>query len=385
MEIKVKEIGSVEQKSRQEIEKELLEKHEEKFADNKEEEVVVETVDTITPEATEQTDQAEPVSESNEEAEEIIETPSAELTEDQVLSFIEKRYGKEISSFDELLSQRNANDDIPEDVANFLKYKNETGRSIQDYVKLQQNFDEMPDDTLLRNFYNITEEGLDSEDIDFLLEEFEYDDEVDEKSEIRKKKVAKKKALSQAKAYFRKQQDAYKQPLESKGTANLADNEDYQKLMKWYDDAMKHNDVAKAQRTNFLEKTDKFFNNEFKGFKFTIGDKEIMYTVQSPSEMKNKQSEIREFINQHTDEKGEIVDVAAYHKGMALAMNPDKFAQFFYEQGKAEATEDVMRKTKNIKMETRNTPEVVSKGGMKIKSLNTGSGKGLKIRSIKKK
>ena len=385
MEIKVKEVGSVEQKSRQEIEKELLEKHEEKFADNNTEETVVETVDTITPETTEQTDQADPVSESNEEAEEIIETPSAELTEDQVLSFIEKRYGKEISSFDELLSERNANDDIPEDVANFLKYKNETGRSIQDYVKLQQNFDEMPDDTLLRNFYEVNEEGLDSEDIDFLLEEFEYDEEVDEKSEIRKKKVAKKKALSQAKAYFRKQQDAYKQPLESKGTANLADNEDYQKLMKWYDDAMKHNDVAKAQRTSFLEKTDKFFNNEFKGFKFTIGDKEIMYTVQSPSEMKNKQSEIREFINQHTDETGEIVDVAAYHKGIALAMNPDKFAQFFYEQGKAEATEDVMRKTKNIKMETRNTPEVVSKGGMKIKSLNTGSGKGLKIRSIKKK
>ena len=390
MEIKVKEIGSKEQKSRQEIEAELLRKHEEKFEDSAEETEIekVEAVDTIA-EPTEETAETEPNNEAEEATEEtveeIIETPSAELTEEEVLSFIGKRYGKDISSFDELLAEREVQEDIPEDVAKFLQYKKDTGRSLQDYVKLQQNFDEMPDDTLLRNFYSITEEGLDSDDIDFLLEEFEYDEDVDEQSEIRKKKVAKKKALSQAKAYFRKQQDAYKQPLESRGTANLEDNEDYQKLMKWYDDAMKSNDIASKQREAFLERTNKFFSNEFKGFKFNIGEKEIMYTVKSPSEMRNKQSEIREFINQHTDEKGEVIDVASYHKGMALAMNPDKFAQFFYEQGKAEATEDVMRKTKNIKMETRNTPEVASKGGMRIKSMNTSSGKGLKIRSIKKK
>jgi hypothetical protein len=384
MEIKVKAVDSEEPKSTQQIEAELLQKHEEKYADSDSEETTVETINTS--ESTEnETVQAEPVNEINEEAEEILETTSTELSEEQVLSYIKKRYDKDISSFDELLAERKANDDIPEDVANFLKYKNETGRGIQDYVKLQQNFDEMPDEDLLRNFYKITEDGLDSEDIDFLLEEFQYDDEVDEKSEIRKKKVAKKKAISQAKAYFRKQQDAYKQPLESRGTANLTENEDYKKLMEWYDSAMQQNDVAKVQRDKFLQRTNELFTQEFKGFKFKIGDKDILYTVQSPSEMRNKQSEIREFVNQHTDKNGEIVNINEYHKGMALAMNPDKFAEFFYEQGKAEATEDVMRKTKNIKMSTRNTPEVVSKGGMKIKSLNDSSGRGLKIRSLKKK
>jgi hypothetical protein len=65
-------------------------------------------------------------------------------------------------------------------------------------------------------------------------------------------------------------------------------------------------------------------------------------------------------------------------------MNPDRFAKFFYEQGMSDATEDVMRKTKNINMSERRAPEVVNKGGMQVKAVNQDSGKGLKIRSIKK-
>ena len=66
-------------------------------------------------------------------------------------------------------------------------------------------------------------------------------------------------------------------------------------------------------------------------------------------------------------------------------MNPEKFAQFFYEQGKSSGTEDVMRKTKNINMSERTAPEVATKGGMKIRSLSENSGRGLKIKSAKRK
>ena len=65
-------------------------------------------------------------------------------------------------------------------------------------------------------------------------------------------------------------------------------------------------------------------------------------------------------------------------------MNPDKFAKFFYEQGQAVAVDDVMRKQKNVSMTTRKAPETTTKGGMKIRSVNPDSGRGLKIRSIKK-
>ena len=52
-----------------------------------------------------------------------------------------------------------------------------------------------------------------------------------------------------------------------------------------------------------------------------------------------------------------------------------------FENPKAEAIEDVMRKTKNVNMSERRTPEVTSKGGMKIKAVSTPSSRGLKIRS----
>ena len=377
MELKVKEIGHVEPKSKQEVEAELLKKHDEQFAETEQEEVVVE--DTTETESTE-TETAPAVEEK-----EIKETPSVELTEENVLSFIKERYDKEINSVDDLFQEQKVSESIPEDVANFLKYKKETGRSIEDYVKLQQNFDDMPDDTLLRNYYLITEEGLDSEDVDYLMEEFDIDEEIDEKSEIRKKKVAKKKAIAKAKGYFRKQQEAYKQPLESSGAANLEESDEYKKLKQWYKDALTQNDAASSMRDRFVKRTEDYFDSEFKGFKFNIGDKEVVFSPQSAEELRSKQNDFRNFVNRYTDSNGEVSNLSDYHRALALAMNPDKFAEFFYEQGKAEATEDVMRKTKNIKMNTRQAPEVVSKGGMKIKSLSNSSGRGLKIRSIKKK
>ena len=131
MELKVKEIGHVEPKSKQEVEAELLKKHDEQFAETEQEEVVVE--DTTETESTE-TETAPAVEEK-----EIKETPSVELTEENVLSYIKERYDKEINSVDDLFQEQKVSESIPEDVANFLKYKKETGRSIEDYVKLQSN------------------------------------------------------------------------------------------------------------------------------------------------------------------------------------------------------------------------------------------------------
>ena len=64
-----------------------------------------------------------------------------------------------------------------------------------------------------------------------------------------------------------------------------------------------------------------------------------------------------------------IKDAAGYHRSLAMAMNPEKFAKFFYEQGMSDATDDVTRKIKNINMTERRAPEVVNKGGMQVKAV----------------
>jgi hypothetical protein len=66
-------------------------------------------------------------------------------------------------------------------------------------------------------------------------------------------------------------------------------------------------------------------------------------------------------------------------------MNPEKFAQFFYDQGVAAAVDNVTRKSKNINMDVRRSPQLSTKDGLKIRSVgDSSSGRGLKIRSIKK-
>jgi len=126
------------------------------------------------------------------------------------------------------------------------------------------------------------------------------------------------------------------------------------------------------------------FGSEFKGFKFKLNNEDIMFSPGNASELKKAQETPMNFVNKYIDSNGLLNDAEGYHRSLAIAMNPDKFAQFFFEQGKSQATEDVIRKTKNINMSERRTPEVSTKGGMQIKSLSQPSSKGLKIKSIKR-
>jgi len=313
-------------------------------------------------------------------------TESSELSEEDVLSYIGKRYGREINSFDELVSERESSEELPEDVASYLKYKQETGRGFEDFVKLQQDFDEMHPDDLLESYYKATEKGLDDEDIEIMLDEFDYDEDIDAESDIKKIKLAKKKEIAKAKSYFNEMKEQYKQPLESR--ASEGSQVDTEKL-EAYEQYIKSADTQKVEgerrRQWFTEKTDEVFGGEFKGFEFSVDGNAVLYSPQSVDAMKKEQSNVMNFINKFMTEDGLISDAQGYHKAIAVASNPEKFAQFFYEQGKASATEDVTRKMKNINMSERKAPEVTNKGGMQIRAINPDSGKGLKIRSLKKK
>lgn len=388
MDIKVREVTDVESKSTQEVEQELLAKHEQE--QQQKEEIVVEEYNTEEPVAeaeaskeveVEQTEASELEEVKEEEAPPV---QSSELNEDEVLSYIGKRYGKEINSIDELVNARKEAEDLPSDVAAYLKYKKETGRGIDDYAKLQKDYSDMDSDSLLREYYSITEEGLDSDDIDMLMEEFVYDEEVNEPSEIKKIKLAKKKEIAKAKKFLREQQELYKQPLESRESSANANNEELVEYRQYLESAKAQQEDANQKREWFVKKSDEVFSSEFKGFKFKIGENDVVYSPGSASELKKAQETPLNFVNKYLDSNGFIKDAEGYHKALAIAMNPDKFAQFFYEQGKSQATDDVIRKTKNVDMTERSAPQVSAKSGFQVKSVSQPSSRGLKIRSIKK-
>tara|TARA_R110002020_G_scaffold27794_1_gene89385 strand:+ start:157 stop:1314 length:1158 start_codon:yes stop_codon:yes gene_type:complete len=385
MELKVKAVESVEEKSMQEVEKELLDKHEEKLIeeDKAAEETPQVKMDFAESKSEETTTEAKEISE---EKPEPVQEP-AELSEEDVLSYIGKRYGREINSLDELNAAREEAEELPEDVASYFKYKKETGRGIEDYVRLQKDFSAMNPDTLLREYLTVTEgEGLDPEDIDSLMEDFAYDEELDDESVIKKTKLAKKKTIAKAKKFFNEQKELYKQPLESRPAADSqSNNEELIEYRQYLESAKTQQQESEAKRDWFLKESNKVFTDDFKGFDFVLDDKTVTFSPGDAQTIKKNQETPMNFINKYLDDKGLISDAAGYHRALSIAMNPDKFAQFFYEQGKSEATEDVIRKTKNINMTERKTPEITNKGGFQVKSVNPDSGRGLKIRSIKRK
>ena len=373
MEIKVKALDSSQEKSQSQQEQELLDKHEEKQ-------------ESQSPEAQEQVEvKVDEEKVENTQVEAPVEENVRTLNEEDIISYLKEKHNKEVASVDELFDKREK-EPLPEDVSAYLKYRKDTGRGFEDYVKLNRDFEEYDSDTLLREYLTETEEGLDREDINDMLSDYHYDEEEDDESYIKKTKLAKKRKIAEAKKYFKTQKDYFKQPLESRMEARS--DEDLEKL-KAYEQSLARANATKTEssrlRKVFEEKTNNVFNAEFKGFEFTLGDTKITYSPGDAAELKKAQSTPRNFINKYVGEDGSLSDAAGYHKALAVAMNPEKFAKFFYEQGKSQATEDVMRKTKNINMSERKTPEVANKGGMQIRAMSSNSGKGLKIKSLRKK
>jgi hypothetical protein len=353
MEFQVKSLDGIQEKSIQEVEQQLLDKHEQQF-EQKEEEVT------------------------------IIEPTKIELKEEDVLSYIGNRYGKQINSFDELIQERQTSEELPEDVAAYFKYKKETGRGINDFVKLQRDFDSMNPESLMAEYLLATEDGVDSEDVASMMEDYSYDEDYDDESTIKKKKLAKKKIIAKAKSYFNEQKETYKQPLESR--QDVVSNEAKQQLeaySQYVKDAQGYEEESKRKTEWFYKKTDDVFNEDFKGFEFELGESKVVFNPGSAAELKKSQLNPNNFVSKFLDENGLMSDAKGYHRALSIAMNPEKFAKFFYEQGKSEATDDVMRKAKNINMDIRRAPENVSKGGMQIKAVNPDSGRGLTIKSKK--
>ena len=382
MDIKVKDIGVKEEKSLSQKEEEVINNASE---DVKETSAPVEQVDTSN-ESTTPTQEQESVQPESETQENI--TQSSELKEEDVLRYIKNTYDKDVSSVNDLFTEKEKPQELPEDVSAFLEYKKKTGRGFEDYVKLNRNFKDMDETQLLREYYQATEEDLDAEDIQYMMEDFAYDSEVDEENVIKKKKLAFKKEIGKARKFFEEQKEMYKEPLESStATFSKEQEEQLEAYNQYVKDAQTYEEEFKRKRDWFLKKTDEVFDTEFKGFDFKVGeDKVITFLPSKDVEgIKKVNSGANALAEVYLDsETGLIKDASGYHRAISVARNPERFAKFFYEQGKAEATEDVMRKTKNVNMSERRTPEVTSKGGMKIKAVSSTSSRGLKIRSKRK-
>ena len=219
---------------------------------------------------------------------------------------------------------------MPEDVKGYFDYKKSTGRGIEDYVKLNRDFSSMDEDQMLSEYFLASGEATDSEDVEVLMDDYSYDEDLDEERDIKKTKLAKKKAIAKAKNFFEEQKEMYKQPLES-STVGVSDEqmqeiEEYKRYLAEADTAQEE---MKRKREWFTEKTDQVFQ-DFKGFDFKVGEDTFTFNPGEAERIKEQQMDYQGFVRKFIDkDTGMLSDAAGYHRALAVAMNPNKFASFF--------------------------------------------------------
>jgi hypothetical protein len=310
--------------------------------------------------------------------EESTENTIQEITEEEIKSTsenIEQQVEKHIQE------QINTGKPLPENIEKLVSFMEETGGTVEDYVRLNTDYSNVDENTLLREYYRNTKPHLDKEEIEFLMEDnFSYDEDLDEERDIRKKKLAFKEEVARAKKHLETVKEKYYDEI--KLNSNV--NPQYQEAYDFFNRYKKNEERSKTQHEQFITQTKSLFNNEFKGFEFNVGDKRFRYGVQNPDQIAEKQSDINNFVGKFLDKDGNVTDHASYHKALYAAMNSDKIAQHFYEQGKADAVKEVINNSKNpLATAPRQAPGEVFINGLKVKSISGFDSSKLRIQTKK--
>ena len=304
-----------------------------------------------------------------EEKTELEETPVLEeITDDHV----EEKTEELTEEVEEAVAEAQATGDpLPENIQKVVDFINETGGSLEDYVKLNKDYSSLNESQIIKEYYQATKPHLDKEDIDILMEDFLYDEELDEPKDVRKAKIAFKEEAAKAKKHLEKLKSNYYEEIKAGSKLNPEQKKAVDFFNRYNKEKEQSVKIEEQQKTAFNNKTDDVFNDNFKGFEYSVGDKKYRFNVKDAKGVKSNQSDINNFVKKFLNEKNEMSDALGYHKSLFTAMNPDAVAKHFYEQGKSDAIKTSAATAKNVDMEPRRGHEkTTTSNGWTVRSVN---------------
>ena len=310
----------------------------------------------------------EPSSASEPEEEKPIIEEIKDEPEEEVISIGEEMVQSSEQPVVKLADEVEQDINLPENIEKVVDFMKETGGTLEDYVRLNADYSNIDNDALLREYYKQTKSHLDQDEINFMLEDnFEFDEELDEARDIRKKKLAYKEEVAKAKNHLEGLKGKYYEEIKLRpGTT-----QEQKKAVDFFNRYNEEQDAAQQQHESFKSNTKDYFNNEFKGFEFNVGEKKFRYGVKNVNDVVDNQSNINNTIGKFLDKKGNVADVKGYHKAMYAADHADTIAQHFYEQGKSDAIRNIAAKSNNVDTNPRSrAPEDVFVGGFKVKAVS---------------
>jgi uncharacterized protein (DUF2164 family) len=268
---------------------------------------------------------------------------------------------------------------LPENIEKLISFMEETGGTVEDYVRLNADYSNVNNELLLKEYYKKTRPHLNEDEIDFLMDDrFAYDEDEDDERDIRKKKLAFKEEVAKAKGFLEDLKSKYYEEVKLRPSVN----KDQQKALDFFNRYQQEQEVVESQHSKFKDATKNFFSQDFKGFDFKLGEKNFRYGVTNAETVADKQSNITNLIKKFLNDNGEVTDLKGYHKAMYAAENVDTLAHHFYEQGKADAIKEITAKSNNITTAPRQTASgEIFVNGFKVKAINGVDSTKLKIKS----
>ena len=292
-----------------------------------------------------------------------------EITDEKVEEVVEELQEEVAEAIEEA---QESGIELPENIQKVVDFMNETGGSLEDYVKLNTDYSALNEDQLLREYYQTANPHLDREDVDFLMEDkFSFEEDVDDERDIRRKKVERKQALAEAKNHL----DGLKSKYYNEIKMGSRLSPDQQKAVEFFSrynkESEETNKIVERQKSVFDRQTSQVFSDKFEGFDYQVGDKKYRFKVKNADKIKSTQSDINNFVKKFLNEKGEMSDAKGYHKSLFTAMNADQVAKHFYEQGKTDAMKDSVGRSKNVDMSPRGAhQEVTMSNGWKVRAVD---------------
>lgn len=282
---------------------------------------------------------------------------------------------------EEKIEEKTPEVELPENIQKVVDFMNETGGTLEDYVRLNADYSNVDNEALLREYYKSTKPHLSSDEVNFMLEDnFSYDEETDEPRDIKRKKLAYKEAVAQAKNHLEGLKSKYYQ--EVKLGSRLAPEQ--QKAIDFFnrynDEQVKVEELNAKQQKHFNKETDKVFNENFKGFDFQVGDKKYRYNVKDAAQTKEAQSDVLKAFSGYISKDNLLQDAKGYHKALFSARNADALANHFYEQGKADAIKQMTSEAKNINVNRQTSDGQVKIGNQKMRVISGDNSSNQKFR-----
>jgi len=343
------------------------------------EEEVKEEVKTV-----EEVKEEQPKDESKEEVKE--EEPVIEEITDEEEKEVEEQVEEVKEEVEEAVAEaQETGEPLPENIQKVVDFMNETGGSLDDYVRLNQDYSKFDDNTLLREYLKQTKPHLNDDEISFVMEDlYSWDEDEDDERDIRRKKLAFKEQVANAKTHLDGLKSKYYEEIKSGVKLTPEQQKAVDFFNRYNEESEQAKKVQSEQRSAFEKRTNDLFNKEFKGFEYNVGDKRFRFNVKDAAKVKETQSDINNFASKFLDKKNQLIDPKGYHKGLFTAMNPDAVANHFYQQGKADAIKDSMAKAKNVDMAGRQThANVVEAGGIKVRAISGDDSRRLRVKMKK--